>query len=88
MLHVDQNTAYYSKSYYQGGAWDIIQPQYLNDGKTLLTNFAQSQGLLKEKTSEREQRFPGITLDQNQLTKLLTDLLNFERTLATTYRFE
>ncbi|CAJ0574538.1 unnamed protein product, partial [Mesorhabditis spiculigera] len=69
-LHVDQNTAYYSKSYYQPGAFQIIQPTYLANARTLLTNFATSQNL---------------SLDPNALTKVLTDVINFEQLLATTY---
>ncbi|CAJ0937533.1 unnamed protein product, partial [Mesorhabditis belari] len=70
MLHVDQNTAYYSKSYYQGGAWNIIQPQYLSNAKAQLTNYATSQGL---------------TLDQSLLNSTLSKVLEFERTLSTMY---
>lgn len=44
-LYFDQNSLFYLKSYYQGGAWDITRPTYLNNAKKLLKDFAKSRDI-------------------------------------------
>ena len=45
LLHMDQNTAFWSKSYYQGGAWTLTKPKYIAICTSVMKNFAQSQGI-------------------------------------------
>uniref|UniRef100_A0AC34Q1X1 Uncharacterized protein n=1 Tax=Panagrolaimus sp. JU765 TaxID=591449 RepID=A0AC34Q1X1_9BILA len=70
VLYIDQNSAFYSKSYYQPGAWTKTLPAYTSNAVALFKNYGDS---IK------------ANYNIHDVAKSIDAVIDFEHTLATTY---